>query len=29
MTDDMHPDVAAVLKQALRLQSLMDEQLDK
>jgi len=29
VTDDMHPDVAAVLKQARRLQSLMDEQLDK
>lgn len=29
MTDDMHPEVAAVLKQARRLQSLMDEQLDK
>lgn len=29
MTEDMHPQVAAVLKQAQRLQSLMDEQLDK
>ncbi|GFM20763.1 MULTISPECIES: YbaB/EbfC family nucleoid-associated protein [Mycobacteriaceae] len=29
MTDDMHPEVAAVLRQAKRLQSLMDEQLDK
>lgn len=29
MTDDMHPEVAAVLKQARRIQSLMDEQLDK
>ncbi|MGB2923548.1 MAG: YbaB/EbfC family nucleoid-associated protein [Mycobacterium sp.] len=29
MTDDMHPEVAAVLRQARRLQSLMDEQLDK
>ena len=29
MTDDMHPDVAAVLQQAQRLQSLMDEQLHK
>lgn len=30
MTDDnLHPEVAAVLKQARRLQSLMDEQLDK
>ncbi len=29
MTDDMHPEVAAVLKQARRLQTLMDEQLDK
>ena len=29
MTDDMHPEVAAILKQARRLQSLMDEQLDK
>ena len=29
MTDGMHPEVAAVLKQARRLQSLMDEQLDK
>jgi DNA-binding protein YbaB len=29
VTDDMHPEVAAVLKQARRLQSLMDEQLDK
>ena len=29
MTDDMHPEVAAVLKQARRLQSLMDDQLDK
>lgn len=29
MTDDMHPEVAAVLRQAQRLQSLMDEQLHK
>lgn len=29
MIDDMHPEVAAVLRQAKRLQSLMDEQLDK
>ena len=29
MTDDMHPEVAAVLKQAQRLQALMDEQLSK
>ena len=29
MTDDMHPEVAAVLRQAKRLQTLMDEQLDK
>ena len=29
MTDDMHPEVATVLRQAKRLQSLMDEQLDK
>ncbi|MCH9733777.1 MAG: YbaB/EbfC family nucleoid-associated protein [Actinomycetia bacterium] len=29
MTHDMHPEVAAVLNQARRLQSLMDEQLDK
>lgn len=29
MTDDMHPEVAAVIRQARRLQSLMDEQLDK
>ncbi len=29
MSDDMHPEVAAVLRQAKRLQSLMDEQLDK
>jgi DNA-binding protein YbaB len=29
MSDGMHPEVAAVLKQARRLQSLMDEQLDK
>lgn len=29
MTDDMHPEVAAVLRQARRLQSLMDDQLDK
>ena len=29
MTDDMHPQVAAVLKQAQRLQSLMDDQLAK
>ena len=29
MTDDMHPEVAAVLRHAKRLQSLMDEQLDK
>ncbi|UXA18242.1 YbaB/EbfC family nucleoid-associated protein [Mycobacterium sp. SMC-4] len=29
MTDDMHPEVAAVLKQARRLQSLMDDQLEK
>ena len=29
MTEDMHPQVAAVLKQAQRLQSLMDEQLSK
>lgn len=29
MTDDLHPEVAAVLKQARRLQALMDEQLDK
>lgn len=29
MTDDMHPDVAAVLKQAQRLQSIVDDQLHK
>jgi DNA-binding protein YbaB len=29
MADDMHPEVAAVLKQAQRLQKLMDEQLSK
>ena len=29
MTDDMHPEVAAVLQQAQRLQSLMDDQLAK
>jgi DNA-binding protein YbaB len=29
VTDDMHPDVAAVLHQAQRLQSIMDEQLHK
>ncbi|MGE2732097.1 YbaB/EbfC family nucleoid-associated protein [Mycolicibacterium vaccae] len=29
MTDDVHPEVAAVLKQARRLQNLMDEQLEK
>ena len=29
MSDDMHPEVAAVLRQAQRLQSLMDEQLAK
>ena len=29
MTAEMHPDVAAVLEQAQRLQSLMDEQLHK
>ena len=29
MTDDLHPEVAAVLKQAQRLQALMDEQLNK
>ncbi len=29
MADDMHPDVAALLQQAARLQSLMDEQLHK
>ncbi len=29
MTNEMHPDVAAVLAQAERLQSLMDEQLHK
>ncbi|WP_024448817.1 YbaB/EbfC family nucleoid-associated protein [Mycolicibacterium iranicum] len=29
MSDDMHPEVAAVIRQARRLQSLMDEQLDK
>ncbi|GLP78693.1 YbaB/EbfC family nucleoid-associated protein [Mycobacterium antarcticum] len=29
MTEDMHPQVASVLKQAQRLQSLMDEQLEK
>jgi DNA-binding protein YbaB len=29
MSDDMHPQVAAVLKQAQRLQSIMDEQLHK
>ena len=29
MTDEMHPEVAAVLEQAQRLQSLMDEQLYK
>ena len=29
MSDDMHPEVAAVLKQAQRLQSLMDDQLTK
>jgi DNA-binding protein YbaB len=29
VTDDMHPEVAAVLRQAAQLQSLMDEQLHK
>ncbi|OBF95935.1 DNA-binding protein [Mycobacterium sp. 852002-51152_SCH6134967] len=29
MSDDMHPDVAAVLRQAQQLQSLMDDQLDR
>ena len=29
MTDDMHPEVAAVLRQAQRLQALMDDQLAK
>ncbi len=29
MTDEMHPEVAAVLRQAARLQSLMDEQLQR
>lgn len=29
MTEDMHPQVAAVLRQAQRLQSLMDDQLTK
>lgn len=29
MTDDIHPQVAAVLRQAQRLQSLMDDQLHK
>ncbi|BDX29547.1 DNA-binding protein [Mycobacterium antarcticum] len=29
MTEDMHPQVASVLKQAQRLQSLMDDQLEK
>lgn len=29
MSEDMHPEVAAVLRQAKRLQSLMDDQLDK
>ena len=29
MTDDMHPQVAAVLQQPQRLQSIMDEQLHK
>lgn len=29
MTDDMHPEVAAVLRQAQRLQSVMDDQLAK
>jgi DNA-binding protein YbaB len=29
VTDDMHPQVAAVLQQAQRLQSIMDEQLHK
>ena len=29
MTDDMHPDVAAVLHQAQKLQAIMDEQLHK
>lgn len=29
MTDDMHPQVAAVLQQAQRMQSIMDEQLHK
>lgn len=29
MTDEMHPDVAAVLQQAQRLQSIMDDQLDR
>lgn len=29
MTEDMHPEVAAVLRQAQRLQSLMDDQLAK
>ncbi|MGB0971334.1 MAG: YbaB/EbfC family nucleoid-associated protein [Mycobacterium sp.] len=29
MTEEMHPEVAAVLQQARRLQSLMDDQLDK
>jgi len=29
MTDDMHPEVAAVLRQAQQLQSIMDEQLHR
>ncbi|MGV0607110.1 YbaB/EbfC family nucleoid-associated protein [Mycolicibacterium sp. XJ1904] len=29
MSDEMHPDVAAVLRQAQQLQSLMDDQLDR
>ena len=29
MTEDMHPEVAAVLRQAQRLQALMDDQLAK
>ncbi|WP_165827601.1 YbaB/EbfC family nucleoid-associated protein [Mycolicibacterium sp. GF69] len=29
MTDEMHPDVAAVLQQAQRLQSIMDDQLHR
>jgi DNA-binding protein YbaB len=29
MSDDMHPQVSSVLEQARRLQSLMDDQLDK